>query len=156
MVKTKRLALLTGLVACAALFLAGCSGLDDLRVINNYPFAVRVRDENGKVLGQTAAKSTETFSGRAGYKGHNLDGATFGNADTGSRLGTIHGDDANVSQETKDGRFGTKVWTVTLGGPSAARTSDKINNGLQIGIFLGAALLAAGSIGNRFKRPRPH
>ena len=113
------------LVLLAGFLLAGCSGLDDLQIVNNYPSAVRVRYKNGDLVGDVSAESTQTFSGRAGYKGDKMEGMTY-NSTKGDMTGSL---EVSIERETKNGLFGTETWKVTLGGPSEnapAAASNKL------------------------------
>ena len=139
MQKQRRFARVALLLLLAGLFLAGCSGLDDLCVINRYPFAIVLRQQGGKTL-TVPARSTLTFHGAGGYEGNGMDNIQIEDAHH-KPLQTLSQYSPNV--EKQDERFnGAATWSVTLGpSPTSSLFSTKP---FSIGwIFAGAALFIA-------------
>ncbi len=116
--RTRALYLFT-FVFLAGLLLAGCSGLNDLCVINRYPFAVVLRQKGGKTL-TVPSQTTLTFHGAGGYEGNGLDGIQVEDAHR-KVLGILNQDSPNVEKQGERIN-GSTTWCVTLGPPPSSPT----------------------------------
>ncbi len=139
----------------------GCSGLDDLRVINHYPFAVRLWerwDKEQKLLGVVPPHTEQDFAKAGGFEGNGLNYITCADA-RDKKIGTLRQIGHNVRREEVSRFNGTAVWSVTVGPLQAAAVAPSpffaalSEYRLPIVILLGASLfLLYGAYEERRKR----
>jgi hypothetical protein len=94
--------------------LAGCSGRDDLRVRNNYPFTIRLRSPYGDEIGTVLSGDTKKFDGKAGYQGDSLDQIKYEN-EQGKVLGKLNRLSPAAKREDVSRFNGAAIWSVTVG-----------------------------------------
>ncbi len=103
-----------GIVLLACFALTGSSGTDDLRIHNNYSFAIRLRYQGGELIGTVPARGTRTFEKVAGLKGSSLDHTTYEN-ERGKTLGRLSSTSPTAKREHVSRFNGTAIWSVTVG-----------------------------------------
>ncbi len=106
------------LLACG-MTLPGCSGLDDLKVRNNYSFTIRLRYKAGgkkdKLIGVVPAHSSGSFAGAAGYDAGKVDYIKYEN-EQGKTLGALSRSGPNAGKRENVSRFnGAATWSVSVG-----------------------------------------
>ena len=102
--------------------LCGCSGLDDLRIFNNYPFAVRLWHDDHKLIGSVPAQAEKRFNRAGGYDGNGPDYIECTD-ERNKILGTLRAIGSDIKREEISRFNGAAVLSVTLGPAKPAFSS---------------------------------
>ena len=101
-------------LALLSQILTGCSGLDSLKICNNYSVSVYVWDDTRGFRGTVKAHTTQVFAAAAGYRGDHLKEIRYRDVQ-GRILGPFDEKSPNVEKEDNPPFGVTKTWAVTLG-----------------------------------------
>ena len=103
--------------------LCGCSGVDALRISNNFPFAVRLWHSDHKLIGSVPAQGEKEFSGAGGYEGDGPDYIKCTD-ERNKTLGTLRAIGSNIHREDISLLNGAAVLSVTIGPPKLVSSAS--------------------------------
>ena len=99
--------------------LCGCSGPDDLRITNNYPFTVKLWNSEHNLIGAIPRGAERDFKHAGGFKGDGLDFIRCSD-EKNKIIGILRKVGSNIKREEVSWFNGTAVWSVTLGAAKPA------------------------------------
>ena len=110
------------LISCLILIclaLSGCSGPDELRLCNHYPFTVTLWADRNIKIGSVASNEEHLFIAGSPYLGDGMEGLYLTDS-AGKSLGNLKSSGALVRREHVSRANGATTWRVDVGPPGSA------------------------------------